>query len=313
MLQHGRTFMTYQNRSHIIRQHRRTFMTYQNRSVEIQNFFRHIEENYGNLSELIDKGLAAETIVAEDGILHPQHLTRLFQHDATALHVKGFYHKASALKLGEELIQESIHHSNNWKVSTSRGLESSDVATLGKHSPYNVAVARDQHSNNSNGKEEYFNGVKQEFISRRKSSTYNKDDKANYYQLWPLDKLRLELEESWSSGAGLAREETKQHHGHTRPFGGGLPRIMRGPTRWKRGFIHVDELGPLDPNSGLFSANIYLNMPPENKSDDKKDGKDNSGGLYVWPLGIRSRLDWYRVSLLLYLCVWITSFGVAYI
>jgi len=297
-----------------MQQHRRTFMTYQNRSAEIQNFFRHIEDKYGNLSHLIDKGKAAETIVAEDGILHPQHLTRLFQHDATALHVKGFYHKESALKLGEELIKESIHHSNNWKVSTSRGLESSDVATLGKHSPYNVAVARDQHSNNSgNGKEEYFDGVQQEFISRRKSSTYNKDDKANYYQLWPLDKLRLELEESWSSGAGLAREETKQQHGHgyTRPFGGGLPRIMRGPTRWKRGFIHVDELGPLDTNRGLFSVNIYLNMPPKNKSDDKKDGKDNSGGLYVWPLGVRSRLDWYRVSLLLYLCVWITSFEVS--
>ena len=84
----------------------------------------------------------------------------------------------------------------------------------------------------------------------------------------------------------------------TRPFGGGLPRIMRGPTRWKCGFIHVDELGPLDPNRGLFSANIYLNMPPENK---------DKGGLYVWPLGVRSRLDWYRVSLLLYLCVWTTS------
>ena len=102
---------------HIIRQHRRTFMTYQNRSAEIQNFFRHIEDKYGNLSDLIDKGFAAETIVAEDGILHPQHLDRLFQHNATALHVKGFYHKASALKLGEELIQESIHHQTIGKLA----------------------------------------------------------------------------------------------------------------------------------------------------------------------------------------------------
>ena len=203
-----------------LQQHRRTFMTYQNRSAEIQNFFRHIEDKYGNLSDLIDKDSAAETIVSDDGILHPHHLTRLFQHNATALHVKGFYHKASALKLSEELIQESIHHSDNWKVSTSRGLESSDVATLGKHSPYNVAVARNQHNKSGNGKEEYFNGVQQEFTSRRKSSTFNnnKDDKANYYQLWPLDKLRLEMEESWLSGAGLAREEAKQQHGYTRPF-----------------------------------------------------------------------------------------------
>jgi len=71
--------MNTQSISRQLQQHRRTFMTYQNRSVEIQNFFRHIEENYGNLSDLIDKGSKAETIVAEDGILHPQHLTRLFQ------------------------------------------------------------------------------------------------------------------------------------------------------------------------------------------------------------------------------------------
>ena len=83
---------------------------------------------------------------------------------------------------------------------------------------------------------------------------------------------------------------------------------MRGPTRWKRGFIHVDEMSPLNATKGLFSANIYLSMPSiENKSDEDMDGADDdvdahkrdSGGLNIWPLGVRSRLDWYRNAITL--------------
>ena len=296
---------------------RRTIWTYQNRSDAMQQFFQHLEAKYGNLPSLIDTGPASETIVSNDGMLHSEHLIRLFSHQATALHVQNYYNSDSAKILGNELIQESLHGGgNNWKVSTSRGLESSDVATLGQHSPYNVAVARDQQltRTNNNRKErgpidEYFDGVLREFQSRRRiheshTSTTNNDNNANYYQLWPLDKLRLEMEESWPSGAGLAREITQQHASYPRPFGGGLPRIMRGPTRWKRGFIHVDELGPLNTSKGLFSANIYLSMPIKNESYTQNESSDvnkpnykrDAGGLYVWPLGVRSRLDWYRVS-----------------
>jgi hypothetical protein len=77
---------------------------------------------------------------------------------------------------------------------------------------------------------------------------------------------------------------------------------MTGPTRWKRGFIHVDEMGPLDVNRGLFSANIYLTMPEvesdkvEEEAGAKQRGIEDAGSLYVWPLGVRSRLDWYKVS-----------------
>merc|ERR1711982_59442 len=88
-------------------------------------------------------------------------------------------------------------------------------------------------------------------------------------------------------GAGLAREDEKESKSFSRAFGGGLPRVMQGPTRWKRGFIHVDELGPLDAKRGLFSANIYLNMP-------KQKDENNAGACFVWPLGIRDRWDWYR-------------------
>ena len=268
----------------------------QTRNDAIQALFRHLESNYGNLSSLVDTGTAAETIVADDGIIQTNHLKRLFEHDATALHIRNFYSAESAKQLGEELIQESLcKGGSNWRVSTSRGLESSDVFTLGEHSPYNVAVAmaREHESINSSHKnrdsedaatpiDEYFAGVQREFHSRRR--------KATGYQLWPLDKLRLELDEAWLFGAGLARENKDQR----RAFGGGLPRIMRGPTRWK-GYIHVDDLGPLDASRGLFSANIYLTVP----DTANKHADADAGALYIWPLGVRSRLDWYRNAITL--------------
>lgn len=269
------------------------------RNSAIQSFFQLLETNHGNLSSLIDKGSASETIVSSDGVLQSHHLTRLFRHEATALHVKNFYHSHAAMLLGEELIQESIERtkqgsSSNWKISTARGLESSDVGTLGEHTPYNVAVAQ-------SAVDEYFEGVQRELQSRRRRRTPKQDENpSDYYQLWPLDKLRLELEESWPSGAGLARE-IKQTGDHQQPrtFGGGLPRVMFGPTRWKKGFIHVDEMGPLKEDRGLFSANIYLTMPKE-----VEGGIKDAGSLYIWPLGVRSRWDWYRVSF--YLMCWFT-------
>ena len=250
--------------------------------------------------------------------VHAEHLVRLFRHEATALHVPNFYHRYSAERLGEKLILESQSGNGggrNWKVSTSRGLESSDVVTLGEHPPYNVAVAHcvdDGDGNNekkSSSTDDYFEGVLREFRSRRiqrrqrqRNDPINDDDDddyVNYYRLWPLDKIRLELEEAWPYGAGLARQEET----NGRPFGGGLPRIMRGPTRWKRGFVHVDELGPLHPHRGLFSANIYLTMPllPEQSSSTSTATgtvRRDSGALYIWPLGVRSRWDWYRVRVI---------------
>jgi len=313
--------------SRVPNQHQeRSYLTNnETRNAAIQSLFRHLENNYGNLPSLIDQGPAAETIVSTDGVLRPDHLARLFRHEATALHVINFFNRQSAVQLGEELIKEAQRGggSRNWKVSTSRGLESSDVVTLGEHSPYNVAVARNNQlmaqnrtkSNDSGGViedeeapakspiDEYFEGVQREFRLRRLSSRHGTDDKDNvneilYYQLWPLDKLRLELDEAWPSGAGLAREPKSQQQNQqfARPFGGGLPRIMVGPTRWKRGFIHVDEMGPLNENRGLFSANIYLTMP---QCRSNVDGKNDAGALYIWPLGVRSRWDWYKNAMTL--------------
>lgn len=274
-------------------EHSRSFVSDDGRREALSQFFQLVETRFGNIKSLMDEGSAAETIVSDE--LRPEHLARLLAHDATALHVRNFYERGTAIRIGNDLIEESVHNTNNWRVSTSRGLESSDVGTLGMHSPFNVATAKARQLNQGEGIDpvnEYFEGVQAEFKIRRRMPASARET-GQYYQFWPLDKLRLELEESWPSGAGLAREEATKSADkpYPRPFGGGLPRIMKGPTRWKRGFIHVDELGPLDPFRGLFSANIYLKMP---EIGDAKKSPEDAGSLYVWPLGVRSRLDWYR-------------------
>jgi hypothetical protein len=227
----------------------------------------------------MDTGSAAQVITA-DKYLRSQYLLRLMKHDATALHVKGFYNSEAAAELGANLAKEAQQgKGNNWKVSTSRGLESSDVTTMGEHVPYNVATA----SKNPEDIDNYFEGVRRELQQRRlQRSGVGK----THVPLWPLDKVRLDLDEEWPQGAGLARSQNK---GENRPFGGGLPRVMIGPTRWKRGFVHVDEMGPLNEHQGLFSANIYLQLPSDVDSRKQK-------ALEIWPVGIRNRWDWYRVS-----------------
>jgi len=210
----------------------------------------------------------------------------------TAYFASNWVHGLAALEIGRELAKEAlVGKSQNWKVSTSRGLESSDVSTLGEYPPFNVASSS---SDQRQSVEMYFEGVRKEMRSRRTVSGTEKR-----HQLWPLDKLRLELDEAWPAGAGLARETVHPK----RPFGGGLPRIMFGPTRWRKGFIHVDEMAPLNAYHGQFSANIYL-LPPNYSSTDSVslsvDGESTPcsfEALHIWPLGIRSRLDWYKVTI----------------
>ena len=260
-------------------------------SAALRSLFGWIEARYGGLP--LDTGSAAEVITASS--LQADHLQRLLTHDATALHIPHFFPTTAAAEWGKRLANDAKRgRGKNWKVSTSRGLESSDVTTLGEHAPYNVASA-------SNEEEEYFDGVLREFASRRQgdNNSNNNNNDTVLPPLWPLDKFRLELDEAWPEGAGLAR------HGQSkRPFGGGLPRVMMGPTRWKRGFVHVDEMGPLNPTKGLFSANIYLQLP-----SDVPDRKQKA--LEIWPLGIRNRWDWYRVSLALDICCYLCIGGMS--
>jgi hypothetical protein len=253
-------------------------------SAALRRLFSWIESRYGGLP--LD--IAASPILVSQGKLETAQLLSLVRHEATAVHVRGFYPRASALQLGRELACQNT--ARNWKINTSRGMESSDVYTLGEHAPFNIVSSK---RNREQAQNEYFEGVLRELDQRRwRSCAENAEEKLP--QLWPLDLLRLQLDECWPAGAGLGREST----GQNRPYSGGLPRIMKGPTRWRKGYIHVDEMAPLNQNKGLFSANIYLQLPPNECSDDQSNSLGQEV-LHVWPVGIRSRWDWYRNALLL--------------
>lgn len=207
-------------------------------------------------------------------------LQKLFNHEITALQIKSFYPPLYAQKIGKELSHKAnTGQIDNWRVGTERGLEVSDVWTEGEYIPYNVAMA-------TNRIDEYHQGVKKDFSKRRivPSSNSNSDENVDGVRprLWPLDQLRLELDEIWMDGAGLARDKEK------RVQGGGLPRIMMGPTRWKKGFIHMDQYAPLKKGEGLFSANVYLQLP------QCKEIGVSEGELQIWNLELYSQLDWYR-------------------
>lgn len=242
------------------------------RAVAMRQFFEWLEKRFGGVLPM-DVGPSAEIMVRDS--LRWQDLQRLFQHQATALHVPNFFPKASAIELGNQLTQQvQDGKARNWKVTTAQGLESSDVFTLGAHVPYNVAVANQSF-------QEYYSQVQEEFRQRRRDDTSN-----TAKTLWPLDLFRLELDQAWPQGAGLARDST-----HPENFrGGGLPRIMLGPTRWKRGFVHVDELAPLSTSNGFFSANIYLQLPKTQETETPQEI------LEIWPLAIKSKWEWYKVN-----------------
>jgi hypothetical protein len=289
-------------------------------------FFDWLERRFGGQLPMTEDTPENPQVVITSQ-LTSKDLQRLFHHEITVLQVRNFYPKASAIQLGKELAEQSIsqrqHQQSevgdnnssqllkNWKVSTARGLESSDVFTLGAHLPYNIAIAK-----GDDGIEEYFNNVATEFRERRRRKQNRKglDDeyetdteKAN--NLWPLDQLRLELDEIWPHGAGLRKEkrrdtdkistssivDSRTRDSATRTMGGGLPRIMMGPTRWSKGFVHVDELAPLSTDSGLFTANIYLQLPNSSPPSSSLSTDGSQQVLEIWPLAIRNRWDWYRV------------------
>ena len=262
-------------------------------STNTKLFFEWLEQNYGarfggrplpmttsNNSNNSNNNESNQIITTNQ--LTYEHLQQLTNHTISVLKVKEFFPKQQSKQLGRQLSQQQTS-AKNWKVSTSRGLESSDVTTLGKHVPYNIAKS----NNNTN---EYFENVKEELISRRQNNSSD-----NHVQLHPLDLLRLQLDELWPSGAGLARANYQSTHKDC--MGGGLPRLMVGPTRWKKGLVHVDELAPLEENNGCFSANVYLQLPYNLNSDDENNADDEQPVMEVWPLGIRSKWDWYRVSM----------------
>jgi hypothetical protein len=75
---------------------------------------------------------------------------------------------------------------------------------------------------------------------------------------WPVDRLRLALDEGWPGGARLGDFAG----GRARPA---IVRVMRPETRSvpALGFIHRDDPRPMSAARGVASASIYLDVPRE--------------------------------------------------
>lgn len=211
---------------------------------------------------------------------------QLFSHRACCVHIRSFYPPKAAKEIARRLTQDPTRQLE-WLVSNpQRGLESSDVRTVGSQ-PYNmVASLRDKAA-----EEAYFDGalacmreLRDGKSSTRSNSTSNsskdgqrQEPKAELPVLGPLDKLRLELDEIFPSGATVTK-----HPKDGRPFVAGLARVMQGPTQHLEGFIHCDDIHPLSPDEGLFSANLYLELPSA-----------GGGELLIYDVEVRSRWEFY--------------------
>lgn len=95
-------------------------------------FARELERRFGRIEDLFEEPSVG---VISRSSLTQADLAELFAHRACALHVPGFYSAKVAASAAARLERQSTQ---NWKVSSPRGLESSDVLSVGK--PYNVAA-----------------------------------------------------------------------------------------------------------------------------------------------------------------------------
>lgn len=97
----------------------------------VASFARELERRFGRIEDLFEE---PSVDVITVNALDCDSLLKLFTHRACAVHVPGFYPVDAAAAAARRLEQQSME---NWKVSSPRGLESSDVLSIGK--PFNVA------------------------------------------------------------------------------------------------------------------------------------------------------------------------------
>jgi len=237
--------------------------------------FELLEQRFGRLADLVESRDVHRVATSASGHLERGHLEQLIRHEVAAVHVKGFVEPTAAAALSRRILARdaaataasgATSRELSWKVANGRGMESTDVRAVGG-TPF--AVAMDAARSDPARLDAYFEEAAAEIRWLRRGDASD--------VLSPLDKLRLELDEAWPNGCTLLKDAKLG-----RPFLPGVGRVMEGPTAWAEGFAHVDSLDPMVADSGLFSANIYLQLPPV------------GGELQIWPLRVRSRWDFYR-------------------
>lgn len=174
-----------------------------------------------------------------------------------AIHVPNFCSPEVAESLSKSALEEFTH----WKLG---GVLSTDMFYAGGSIPKEVA----DHSWPDFCR--YFS-ERDDFVSRQRTLSHGK---------WPVDRLRLELDQAWPFGACLG-----QYLGQKlRPA---IMRVMQEKNGFdfsspKHGFIHTDDSLKLDYSRATFTANIYLKIPEE------------GGNLYVWNINLKRIKGFYN-------------------
>lgn len=173
-------------------------------------------------------------------------LSDLFEHRICALHVPGFCSKDVADKLSAWILEKS--RMGNWKVNVVRDGAAQDAdsdVSYGIGVPFGVAVKS-----------------REEFIRYFKDAeTVNREIRTAVDGLAPIDRLRLELDEAWPMGARVAKfKGLRRRLGTARVM---TPSSLMEGIAKTEGMLHVDNLPLLKKGTGRFSANIYLEVPPD--------------------------------------------------
>jgi len=188
-------------------------------------------------------------------VLVAKHLTSdslrelIAENKICAIHIPNFCSSDVAESLSKNALDEYTH----WKLN---GVVSTDMFYAGGSVPGEVA-------NHSWPDFRRYFGEREDFLRRQRVMSGG---------IWPVDHLRLELDEAWPFGACLGQYLNQK----LRPA---IMRIMSekndlGIPIPKHGFIHADDFPKLKPSKGTFTANIYLKIPEE------------GGELYIWGINL---------------------------
>lgn len=190
-------------------------------------------------------------------------LTRLLERKTLAIHIPGYFAQdLAALAQNRILRQAKVE---NWKLGRGKHQTSTDMN-------YAIGFPRLEAHKNARAAHRYL---------RESLPAIRKIRQAFAPYLSPMDQLRLELSELWSSGV-----EHVPFNGH--PGLLGLTRIMQtntllaGDARLD-GVCHVDAL----PNPVTLSSNLYVSMP--------KTG----GELKIWNVEVSEKSSHHPIFKLL--------------
>ncbi len=190
----------------------------------------------------------SEVIVVDQLDTHSM-VALIEENRACAIHVPGF----CPSDIAESLSEQALTEYTNWKL---RRAVKTDMFYAGGSIPREVA---------SHSRADFYRyfGERDEFVRRQREMSGG---------AWPVDNLRLILDDIWPSGACLGQWLGKK----VRPA---IMRIMHEKSNFDfqapdHGFIHTDDTLKLKPLCGVFSANIYLKIPKE------------GGELYIWGINL---------------------------